>query len=97
MIKFDKLPSNILSRIPAVREVLSLDQRVLFAYLFGGHSAGRIRPLSDVDIAVYLNNTDGDHPWEKAWLEGWQYINRRSFIPDMSKPSVLTCIWGIDI
>ena len=57
MIKFEKLPSNILSRIPAVREVLSRDQRVLFAYLFGGLAAGRLRPLSDVDIAFYLNDT----------------------------------------
>lgn len=57
MIKFEKLPSNILSKIPAVMEVLSTDQRVLFAYLFGGLAAGRVRPLSDVDIAVYLNDT----------------------------------------
>ncbi len=57
MIKFEKLPPHILSRIPAVREVLSLDKRVLFAYLFGGLVAGRVRPLSDVDIAVYLHDT----------------------------------------
>lgn len=57
MIKFEKLPSQILSRIPAVREVLSRDKRVMFAYLFGGLAAGRVRPLSDVDIAVYLNDT----------------------------------------
>jgi predicted nucleotidyltransferase len=59
MIKFEKLPSNILSRIPAIREVLLRDQRVLFAYLFGGLAEGRVRPLSDVDIAVYLNDTCG--------------------------------------
>ncbi|MDQ1331419.1 MAG: uncharacterized protein QG578_1687 [Thermodesulfobacteriota bacterium] len=57
MIKFEKVPSNILSKISAVIEVLSTDQRVLFAYLFGGLAAGRVRPLSDVDIAVYLNDT----------------------------------------
>ena len=56
MIKYEKLPSDILSRIPSVREVLSQDKRVLFAYLFGGLAAGPVRPLSDVDIAVYLND-----------------------------------------
>ncbi len=57
MIKFEKLPSNILSKIPAVLEIMSTDQRVIFGYLFGGLAAGRVRPLSDVDIAVYLNDT----------------------------------------
>jgi len=57
MIKFEKLPSNILSKIPAALELLSTDQRILFAYLFGGLAAGHVRPLSDVDIAVYLNDT----------------------------------------
>ena len=57
MIKFDKLPPGILSRIPLVRETLSRDERVLFAYLFGGLAAGRVSPLSDVDIAVFLNDT----------------------------------------
>lgn len=27
----------------------------MFAYLFGGAAAGRLRPLSDVDVAVYLD------------------------------------------
>lgn len=57
MIKFEKLPSNILSKIPAVGKLLSIDKRVLFAYLFGGLATGLVRPLSDVDIAVYLNDT----------------------------------------
>jgi predicted nucleotidyltransferase len=57
MIKFEKLPAHVLLRIPAVREALLEDKRVLFAYLFGGLAAGRVNPLSDVDIAVYLNNT----------------------------------------
>jgi hypothetical protein len=57
VIKFEKLPVNILSRIPRAREVLSADGRVLFAYLFGSFATGRANPLSDVDIAVYLNET----------------------------------------
>ena len=56
MIKFEKLPPRILSRIPMAREVLMQDPRVVFAYLFGGLAAGRVSPLSDVDIAVYVND-----------------------------------------
>jgi predicted nucleotidyltransferase len=56
MIKFEKLPPEILSRIPRVQEALSREERVVFAYLFGGLAAGRVNPLSDVDIAVFLND-----------------------------------------
>jgi predicted nucleotidyltransferase len=56
MIKFEKLPPRILSRIPAASKVLVQDPRVVFAYLFGGLAAGRVTPLSDVDIAVYVND-----------------------------------------
>jgi predicted nucleotidyltransferase len=56
MIKFEKLPSLILSKIPMATEVLMKDSIVVFAYLFGGLAAGRVNPLSDVDIAVYVND-----------------------------------------
>jgi len=29
---------------------------VVFAYLFGGLASGRVKPLSDVDIAVYVQD-----------------------------------------
>lgn len=56
MIKFTRLSSDIRSRIPDVERVLLEDERVVFAYLFGGLAKGDIKPLSDVDIAVYLKN-----------------------------------------
>jgi len=56
MIKFEQLPQDILSKLPTVRETLVLDERVVFAYLFGGLAKGRVNPLSDVDIAVFLND-----------------------------------------
>jgi hypothetical protein len=37
--------------------VLEASPGVLFAYLFGSASRGRLGPLSDVDIAVYLDDT----------------------------------------
>lgn len=58
MIKFEKLPADILSRIPEAIKVLSEDNNVIFAYLFGGLAKGKVEPLSDIDIAVYLKDTD---------------------------------------
>jgi hypothetical protein len=58
MIKHERLPEDILTRIPAVKEVLRQDANVIFAYLFGGIAKGRIRPMSDIDIAVYVHLTD---------------------------------------
>ena len=58
MIKFEKIPAKILLNIQTAKDVLDQDAKVVFAYLFGGLARGRIMPLSDVDIAVYLNNMD---------------------------------------
>lgn len=58
MIKFEKIPPDILSRIASVKELLDRDPRIVFAYLFGGLAKGEVRPLTDVDIAVYLNSTE---------------------------------------
>jgi predicted nucleotidyltransferase len=45
-------------RLALVREALTGDRSVVFAYLFGGYGRrGRAGPLSDVDIAVYLDPT----------------------------------------
>jgi uncharacterized protein len=57
MIKLEKLPSDILARLREAEGVLAQDSNVVFAYLFGGLAKKEIRPLSDVDIAVYLRGT----------------------------------------
>jgi predicted nucleotidyltransferase len=57
MIKFEKVPSDVLSRLPEAERALSLDDNVIFAYLFGGAASGKITPLSDIDIAVYVRDT----------------------------------------
>jgi predicted nucleotidyltransferase len=57
MIKFESLPADILSRIPEVKRVLAEDDTIVFAYIFGGLAEGKVKPLSDLDIAVYIRDT----------------------------------------
>jgi predicted nucleotidyltransferase len=54
MIRFKPLPEDIEQRLPLAAEYLRSQPKVVFAYLFGGLARGERRPLSDVDIAVYL-------------------------------------------
>ena len=58
MIKFERLPSGILLRIPDLKKALGEDNNIIFAYIFGGLAKGKIGPLSDIDIAVYLGSTE---------------------------------------
>jgi len=54
MIKFQQLPDNIESLIPQVTAYLKSNPHIIFAYLFGSFAKEKQRPLSDIDIAVYL-------------------------------------------
>jgi predicted nucleotidyltransferase len=56
MIKRHCLPPDISNRLNLLGPLFADDDRVIFAYLFGGLASGRQRPLSDVDIAVYLDS-----------------------------------------
>lgn len=58
MIKQRPLPSDIAERLERLAARLKQDQRIVFAYLFGGLASGARKPLSDVDIAVYLDSDD---------------------------------------
>ena len=55
MKKYSKLPENINNLIPKASDYLESCEEVLFAYLFGGLVKGKQRPLSDIDVAVYLS------------------------------------------
>lgn len=44
-------------RLDTLGEAIGTVPGVLFAYLFGSQSTGRAGPLSDVDIAVYLDDS----------------------------------------
>ena len=52
------LPENIEELIPEAQGILERHPNIIFAYLFGGLAKGRISPVSDIDIAVYLTNVD---------------------------------------
>ena len=54
MIKYKKLPENVLQLLPDAVDYLESHPQILFAYLFGGLARGKPQPLSDVDIAIYL-------------------------------------------
>jgi predicted nucleotidyltransferase len=56
------LPSDIEARIHTLGQVLERTRGIVFAYLFGGPGASRLTPLSDVDVAVYLD--EGVDPLE---------------------------------
>ena len=56
MRKFQSLPPDILNRLDLLAEALSAHDQVVFAYLFGGLATGTVKPLSDVDIAVWVNS-----------------------------------------
>ena len=55
MIHDKPLPAGIERRLDTLGALLSDCPGVVFAYVFGGAGAGRITPLSDVDVAVYLD------------------------------------------
>ena len=54
MIKNKKLPKNILELLPKANYFLENYQKVIFAYLFGSLTRDKVLPLSDIDIAIYL-------------------------------------------
>lgn len=54
MIKYNKLPENIIQLLTGAVDYLESHPQILFAYLFGGLARGKPQPLSDIDIAVYL-------------------------------------------
>jgi predicted nucleotidyltransferase len=58
MIKYQKLPEQIMRLLPKAEAYLRENPKVIFAYLFGGLTKGKALPMSDVDIAVFLSGDD---------------------------------------
>jgi predicted nucleotidyltransferase len=51
------LPEDVEQRLATLGIVLGEQAPVRFAYVFGGAGRGELRPLSDIDVAVYLDDT----------------------------------------
>jgi predicted nucleotidyltransferase len=66
MRRRNPLPVEIRQRLATLGCTLGACPEVLFAYAFGGAVGGELRPLSDVDVAVYLDEaTDAfECKWE---------------------------------
>ena len=58
MIKNKSIKQDIPRLLPKVETYLRYRKDVQFAYLFGSYAKGKITPLSDVDIAVYLSGSN---------------------------------------
>ncbi len=54
MIRLKKIPENIHQKMGALTDLLMNDSHIIFAYLFGGLLRGRLNPLSDVDLAIFV-------------------------------------------
>ncbi len=55
MIRRAPLPAGVEERLATLGLALARCPGIVFAYLFGGAVRGALRPLSDVDVAVYLD------------------------------------------
>jgi len=58
MICYERIPDNVYEYIRGVKQALYSDTNVIFAYLFGGLAQGVKKPLSDIDIAVYVRDVN---------------------------------------
>ncbi|MGB9700890.1 MAG: type VII toxin-antitoxin system MntA family adenylyltransferase antitoxin [Thermodesulfobacteriota bacterium] len=56
MIKEKKLPPNILEKIPQLIDTLQKCEDVIALFFFGSLATGKLRPLSDLDIALLLKD-----------------------------------------
>lgn len=56
MIRLKKLPEDIFQKIPLLKDLLSGNRNVIFAYLFGGILRVTRNPLHDIDIAVFVKD-----------------------------------------
>jgi predicted nucleotidyltransferase len=58
MIHYEHIPYNVQEYIEEVKQALYRDTNIIFAYLFGGLAKGVQKPLSDIDIAVYVRDAN---------------------------------------
>lgn len=56
MIRTRPLPDGVAVTVDTLGRALEQHPVVRFAYLFGRAAAGRLTPLSDIDVAVFLDD-----------------------------------------
>jgi predicted nucleotidyltransferase len=59
MIRNAPLPKNVVHLLPEALECFRSEEDIIFAYLFGSLSSGRVGPLSDVDVAGHVISDSG--------------------------------------
>ncbi len=57
MIHKERLPKDIEKRFEKAITLMNNEKNIIFAYLFGSLARGERKPLSDIDLAVYLKST----------------------------------------
>lgn len=65
MIKFKKITHDPVQYFDKLGSCLAQNQEILLVYLFGSYATGKVGPLSDIDIAILLDNPI----WEKQKLK----------------------------
>lgn len=63
MIRYKKIGHNIFPLLELLQKSLSLNEEIIFAYVFGSYGLEKTGPLSDVDIALYLESAE--RIWKK--------------------------------
>jgi predicted nucleotidyltransferase len=56
MIRYKKIPEDIHQKIDLLTDLFTEDSNIIFAYLFGGLVRDKRKPLSDVDLGIYVKN-----------------------------------------
>ena len=59
MIRLKKIPEDIHQKIGLLTDLFMEDSNIIFAYLFGGLVKDKRKPLSDVDLGIYVKNIKG--------------------------------------
>jgi len=55
--------------LTVIRGVVEAESRIRFAYLFGSRAGGRTGPLSDYDLAVFVDDRTDIFPFRLSLLE----------------------------
>lgn len=59
MIRFKKIEHSLKERMPRLIEIFKKQPEINALYLFGSYARDEIKPLSDIDIAVFLKKGSG--------------------------------------